>query len=157
MHRVIRDHLEEVLADSPGSDSARQHLAECEECRGEVTRMRQHARMLRTLRAGEMEPRAGFYARVLERIEAEGPASIWNVFSESPFGRRIALASMALAVAIGFYLFSAEQTDPAVAQSTVEFVSGPIAGEDQPGLDLTKNGAPDRDAVLVNLVTYREQ
>jgi hypothetical protein len=31
-----------------------------------------------------------------------------------------------------------------------------IAGEDQPGLVLTQ-GTPDRDSVLLNLVTYQEQ
>jgi len=156
MHRVIRDHLEEVLGETPRNGPAKQHLDDCEECRRELTQMREQATLLRSLRrAEEIEPRAGFYARVMERIEAQGPGSIWNVFSESPFGRRIAVASMALALVIGAYLFTAEQ--PARVNHPVEFVSGPLPGEDQPGLDLTKTGAPDRDAVLVNLVTYREQ
>ena len=163
MHRVIRDHLEEVLADLPGNDPARQHLDQCRECREEIGRMREHARLLRLLRpVDQMEPRVGFYARVIERIEAQGPASIWNVFSESPFGRRIAVASMALALVIGTYLFTAEQPEPGLARHPIEFVAGALPGEDQPGVnltgvDLTKAGAPDRDAVLVNLVTYREQ
>jgi hypothetical protein len=158
MHRVIRDHLEEVLADLPGNNPARQHLDECEECREEIGRMREHARLLRNLRQVEqVEPRPGFYARVMECIEAQRPVSIWNVFSDSPFGRRIAVASMALALAIGAYMFTAEQTTPALAPHPIEFVSGTLPGEDQPGLDLTKSGAPDRAAVLVNLVTYREQ
>jgi|SRR5581483_1158614 len=158
MHRVIRDRLEEVLSQAPGTDLAKQHLEECEECRVEVEQMRAQAGLMRTLRAAdEVEPRAGFYARVMERIEAEGPISIWNVFSESPFGKRIAVASMALALLIGVYLFNAEQPEPAVASHQVEFVPGQLPGEDQPGLVLTGTGAPDRDAVLVNLVTYREQ
>ena len=158
MHRVIRDHLEEVLADSPGDNAARQHLAGCEECRGQIAAMREHGRLLRTLKpAEEVEPRAGFYARVMERIEAQGAASIWNVFSESPFGRRIAVASMTLALVFGFYLYTAEQPEPGIVQHPIEFVTGPIPGEDQPGLDLTRGGAPDRDTVLVNLVTYQEQ
>jgi len=155
MHRVIRDHLEQVLADSAADSNrpAQEHLMECEECRGEIAAMREHALMLRTLRtADEIEPRPGFYARVMERIEAQGPVSIWNVFSESPFGRRIAVASMALAMAIGVYLFTAEQPDTGVPTHEIVF-----AGEDQPGLDMTNSGAPDRAAVLVNLVTYREQ
>ena len=151
MHRVIRDHLEQVLADS--DSPARAHLNECEECRGEIATMREQAHMIRSLRnTQEAEPRPGFYARVMERIEAEGPASIWNVFSESPFGRRIAVASMALALAIGVFLFTAEQPETGVASNPIVF-----AGEDQPGVDLTNSGAPDRAAVLVNLVTYREQ
>jgi len=152
---VIRDRLEEVLAEAPGN-GPKQHLEDCEECRGEVSAMREQARLLRGLRtAAEVEPRAGFYARVMERIEAQGATSIWSVFSESPFGRRIAVASMALALAIGLYMFSSEQ--PATVNQPVEFVSGALPGEDQPGLDLTQPGAPDRAAVLVNLVTYQEQ
>jgi hypothetical protein len=158
MHRVIRDHLEEVLAQAPLAGPAKQHLEDCKECRDEVMRMRNHAIALRSLRsAEEIEPRPGFYARVMERIEAEGPASIWTVFSESPFGRRIAVASMALALAIGVYMFTAEQPEPGVLSQPVEFVSGTIPGEDQPGVVLTNSGAPDRDAVLVNLVTYQGQ
>ncbi len=114
MHRVIRDHLEEMLAESrtvsrraPGRTSK-----ECEDCRGEVAAMREQAALLRVLRTpseAQVEPRAGFYARVMERIEAEGPVSIWNVFIESTFGRRIAMASMALALLLGVYVVTAEQ------------------------------------------------
>ena len=158
MHRVIRDHLEEVLAQAPSSGPAKQHLDNCEECRDEVMRMREQGVLLRTLRpAEELEPRGGFYARVMERIEAQGPASIWSVFSESPFGRRIAVASMALALAIGVYMFTAEQPEAGSIAQHPSVVFGPVPGEDQPGLDLTRTGAPDRDAVLVNLVTYQGQ
>jgi hypothetical protein len=157
MHRVIRDHLEEVLAEAPVSGPAKEHLTECEDCRTEVGLMRAQAGLLRTLRpAEELDPRPGFYARVMERIENEGAVSIWNVFSESPFGRRIAAASMALALAIGVYLYTSEQPEQATATRQVVFAPSELPGEDQPGLDLT-SGAPDRDAVLVNLVTYREQ
>src|SRR5580698_3274311 len=110
MHRSIRDHLEEVLAGSRdgGSRELEEHLTNCEECSGEVKAMREQVLLLRDLRA-EAEPQPGFYARVLERIEAEGPVSIWNVFIESAFGRRIAMASMTLALLLGIYVVTAEQ------------------------------------------------
>lgn len=149
MHRLIRDHLEEVLAASDADALREQHLGECGECSGELEAMREQAAMVRELRApAEVEPRAGFYARVMERIEAQGAGSIWNLFFESAFGRRIAVASMALALLLGIYLVSSER-------GLNEPLS--IAGEDQPGLVMTQAGTPDRDAVLVNLVTYREQ
>ena len=116
--------------------------------------MREQAGALRELRA-EAEPRAGFYARVMERIEAQGPASIWNVFSESAFGRTVAVGSMALALLLGAYLIT---SDPVQSHSTAHNRPMQILiGDDQPGLELTTTGPPDRDAVLVNLVTYREQ
>ena len=179
MHRVIRDHLEQVLADShaapsdagsahPGigndaqvSQDYQLHLEQCDGCRGEIEAMRRHAMALRQLRS-DAEPRAGFYARVMERIEAQGVRSIWNVFSESPFGRHLAVASMALAVLLGVYLVTSEQfMDHGNANQTVQIISATLPGEDQPASSVRfvpgSNGMPDRDAVLVNLVTYREQ
>ena len=144
MHRSIRDSLEEVLAGSHAGDSSREHLRQCEECRGEVESMLTQARMLREIRA-EVEPRAGFYARVMERIENQGAISVWNAFSESAFGRRIAVASMALALLLGAYLATAESRDH----------SAVISMDNQPVWN--QPVAPDREAVLVNLVTYREQ
>ncbi len=119
MHRVIRDHLEEVLAGSgsgavrrepsePAGQDFQLHLQQCGECREEIEHMRETASALHQLRA-DVEPRAGFYARVMDRIEAQGPGSIWNVFSESAFGKRLAIASMALAVLFGAYLVTSEQ------------------------------------------------
>lgn len=178
MHRVIRDHLEEVLAEAfadrvVGTRSNRnqdfdEHLRQCEECRLEIEQMREHAALLRELRAEpasepQWEPKAGFYARVLDRIEAQRPSSFWTVFSESPFGKRVAIASMTLALVFGIYMFASEtyldqqQAAVPVEMSNPPDAPGPLPGEDQPGLVLGRSGAPDRDAVLVNLVTYREQ
>jgi hypothetical protein len=167
MHRVIRDHLEEVLADShavpPDKASARVldhqlHLQQCEACRNEIEVMRRHAAGLRHLRS-DAEPRPGFYARVMERIETRGPGSIWNVFSDSPFGRRIAVASMALAMLLGVYLVTSERF--ADSSQPIQIISATLPGEDQPASNVRVvsdgSGTPDRDAVLVNLVTYREQ
>jgi len=151
MHRLIQDHLEEVLAESNGerlaNSPAAAHLAECGECREEVSAMRRHAAMLRALRANDETPRPGFYARVMERIEAQRPIDIWQLFFDSVFDRRIAIASMALAVLFSVYLVSSER----LAQPVT------IVLEDQPGMTLSQAGLPDKDSVLVDLVTYREQ
>ncbi len=152
MHRVIRDHLEQILAESQGEGDpqATSHLSQCAECRAEVEAMRAQSRMLRQLRTAA-EPRPGFYARVMERIEAQGAVSIWTVFSNSPFARRIAAVSMALVLLAGIFLYTSANAPRQTAENpTVVFISGQLPEQDQPG-------APDRDAVLVNLVTYREQ
>jgi hypothetical protein len=152
MHRLIQDHLEEVLAESNpnGSGPAAPHLAECAECRDEVSALRHHAAMLRLLRApvsandDTLAPRPGFYARVMERIEAQRPIDIWQLFSDSAFGRRLAVASVALVLVFSLYLVSSERFAPVM-----------VTVEDQPSL--SHAGLPDKDTVLVDLVTYREQ
>lgn len=155
MHRLIQDHIEQILAGSAPA-MVEDHLKACEDCRATVASMREQGGMLRdTLKAPrEFEPRPGFYARVMERIEAEGPVSIWNLFFESPFGRRIAVASLALAVLLGTYLVSSEENRPFNSASQHEQF---LPGEDQPGLVLAQDGQPSQDAVLVNLVTYGGQ
>jgi hypothetical protein len=151
MHRLIQDHLEEVLAEANLSGPAAAHLVECQECQSEVSAMRRQASMLRALRAPETapEPRPGFYARVMERIEAQRPVSIWALFFDSAFGRRIALAAMALAFLFSFYLVSSER----YAEQPI--VVGVAASADDQMISAA--GLPDKDTVLVNLVTYREQ
>ena len=151
MYRLIQNHLEEVLAESNCScnDAVRMHLEECEECRSQVAVMQEHAALLRTLRSPEYAPeqRPGFYARVMERIEAQTPESIWSLFFDSPFGRRVAVASMAVALCLGAYLFSSEQLSDAG-----------LAVDSSARVMLTDaSAAPDQDTVLVNLVTYRGQ
>jgi len=123
--------------------------------------MRSQARLLRALRA-DSEPRPGFYARVVDRIEKQGATSIWSILSESPFGRRIATASLALVVLGGIFLYTSDKSSEQTVQApVVQLIAGDIAGDipgdEQPGPVLTQPGLPDRDAVLVNLVTYREQ
>jgi|SRR5579863_2083148 predicted anti-sigma-YlaC factor YlaD len=156
MHRRVRGKLEDILAGTGvtnerhphGSHQHDSHLDECAECRDEIAAMRDQQRLLRTLRPpDEAEPRAGFYARVIERIESQGAASIWSLFFESPVGRGLAMAAMVLALGLGVYLVSSERDAPVD--------SGPVFTIPDSSAMLT--GAPDRDAVLVNLVTYREQ
>ena len=63
-----------------------------------------------------MEPRPGFYARVMERIEAQTPTSVFTLFFDSLFGRRIAMASLALALLLGVYVISSNRwREPQIA------------------------------------------
>jgi hypothetical protein len=97
----------------------------------------------------------------MERIEAEGPISIWNLFIESSFGRRIAVASMALAILLGVYLVTSERSaDPMIAVQETQPVI--VMGEDGPArvitqMDESPAGQSSQDAVLSDLVTYHEQ
>jgi len=143
MHRIIRDHLEEVLTGlgSAPEHPAGKHLAECEECRDAVTAMRAQAAILQ------------------QWIEAQGPGSVWALFFDTLFARRIAMASLALALLLGVYVISSEQmSEPQTASvdglPQAVFSGDVFSDNAQPRL---VTAAPDQDAVLVNLVTYREQ
>ncbi len=180
MHREIFERLEDVLSGTP-TDLATKHLNDCEDCRDQIAAMVAQAKLVQQLKPpSQTDPRPGFYARVLERIEAEGAVSIWNLFVESAFGRRIALASFALAMLLGVYVVTAERTAPPIvaSQPALQVCSGAncaaaagssagqvasstvsvVAGEDAPGAVLSRldEEAPNDD-MLVNLVTYREQ
>ena len=155
MHRQMRDQVEQFLAGGADAE-ARKHLVECGECREAISGMREQAELLRGLRSAptsEIEPRAGFYARVMERIDAQGAESIWSLFFDSPLGRRVAMASMALAVCLSVYVISSEQmasrsaAPPPIARTVM--LSGSPDG--------TPDASADEDTVLVNLVTYRGQ
>jgi hypothetical protein len=167
MHRLTRDYLEDVLQGTlRAGHPALEHLASCDPCAEQVEAMREQRKLLAALRVRpetELEPRPGFYARVMDRIEAQGPASIWSLVFDSVYGRRIAFASVGLVVLIGFYLVSAETVSaPELAQDApIEIMQTPIPQgqfvtmHDQPGI--MAPGGFDQDSVLVNLVTYREQ
>jgi hypothetical protein len=166
MHRLIRDHLEEVLTgELKPEHPAGKHLADCVECRTEVSMMRVHNELLRGWKApAEVDPHPGFYARVMDRIEAKGPVSIWNLFFDSAFGRRIAVASFALALLLAGYMVGTERMSDDNAVATAGISADSILN--MPDLNDSNRmipagaeyaSAPDQDSVLVNLVTYREQ
>src|SRR5260370_41165254 len=106
MHEYIRGQLEDLLvAESAASrldgviakakydvTGVAKHLQSCSDCSSELDSMKAQAALLRTLRAPEeeVEPTAGFYARVMQRIEDCTKDSIWSVFIYSPFGKRLA-------------------------------------------------------------------
>ena len=152
MHGSIRDRLEDLLRaeSSAGSHAGlREHLASCAECSAELAAMKSQAAMLKKLRPPEqVEPTAGFYARVLQRIEERGNRSIWSVFIDSPFGRRLAYASLTIAILLGSYVVTQESRDGhlravnMVAQDV--HYDAPVVGD----------RAQQRDAVLENFATH---
>ena len=118
MHQPIRDNLEEYL-----TSSARQvpqefhtHLETCEDCANELRQFQGQAEMLRLLQPdGDLDQRAGFYARVMDRVEQEGRSTIWSALLQPNFGRRLAMASAVLVMLLGTYLVTSERSEPQVA------------------------------------------
>jgi len=157
MHGSIRDGLiryglEDLLSDKSKEAEDRKlrdHLRSCEECSGELTTMRSHSALLRELRApDETDAAAGFYARVIQRIEERVQDSIWAVFVYSPFAKRLTYASFALAVLLGSYVIAEESRDGHLSARNMVAQGSyvpPVIGSQ----------AQQRDAVLENFAFER--
>ena len=153
MHQPIENGIEDYLTGRAGTENCRDfvaHLAVCVECAAEVGLMKQQAEWMRELRPpADAEPSAGFYARVMDRIEAQSAKSFWGVFLEPVFANRLALACLALFVVLSSAVW---QTDP----SPVLHESNPVsilASEEMPaatGADPSR----DRTVVLTNFASY---
>ena len=143
MHPEIRQNLEDFLQTGDflkseeflkGEDGLKSsklppefhtHLGECGECFDELRSLGKQSQLLRSLRSPvDVEPHAGFYARVMERIEAQ-PASIWSVFLDRKFGLRLAVASAALIALLGTYLVTSEPSGPEFASSPAVVLTDP--------------------------------
>ena len=159
MHRLIEEHLEEALSGSglPENHAAGQHLKECTECRVEVNAMREHSLLLRDWAApAEMDPHPGFYARVMERIEAQRPVSIWSLFTDSVWGRRLATASLSVVLLMGGYLITTERALDSAQDASRLNAEHLLSGENPsngPVLAAAVNSSSD--AVFMDLVSYR--
>ena len=154
MHGPIRDRLEVLLNEGAPQDDLAGHLTSCAECATELAGMREQSTLLRNLRVTEeVEPAAGFYARVMQRIEENGVRSVWTVFTEGSFGTWLAYASLALALLVGGWLVRTERSDGHLGSEPV------IAHVAPTGSDMQVSGdkAHQRDVVLVNLASYSDE
>jgi anti-sigma factor RsiW len=152
MHGPIRDRLEDLLGRTPQRAEASEHLASCPSCADELNQMQAQSALFRSLRAPEeIEPSPGFYARVMQRIEEEGVGSVWSVFLEGPFGKRLVYASLALALILGTWIVGVEREDGHMGSEPV------IAEQVNHDVPVTGDPAHQRDVVLVNLASYSQQ
>ncbi len=156
MHYPIRERLEEYLRDGGASADLRgfrSHMETCADCRKRVMEMETQAQLLKSLRApAGIEPNAGFYARVLARIDSQRPISAWSFFLEPSFSKWFVTASLILVALAGSYMVSSEMQTPFGASSPVVILASEPSASELLGSDPTH----DRDQVLVALATYQE-
>src|SRR5258708_10628168 len=155
MHQPIRDNLEEYLKGSTHRvpQEFHTHLLVCEECASELRLFQGQAEMLRLLQTDrELDPRAGFYARVMDRIEQRGSSSVWAALLQPNFGRRLAMASAVFVMLLGTYLVSTDSVETDVSPTGIALTGTPpaTAVADQDNLRQERQ----RDAGLVNLRAY---
>jgi len=152
MHEPLKGRVEEYLHGKHLPD-VEHHLAQCSSCKAEITEMKRHSELFQSLKATkEMDLDAAFYARVMSRIETQAKPSIWNVFGESIFAKRLAYASLAFVILLGTFLVSSTESEQQLANSSPEVLMSDDPHPQEVGADLQK----DREAILVNLATYQE-
>ncbi len=155
MHKPIEIGIEDYLSgrESTVSREFHEHLAGCEDCRLEVEALREQAEWMQLLRAPAMqEPLPGFYARVMDRIEAQQPpVSFWSVLLEPVFARRLMYASLALFLVLGSAVWRTGP-DPVMSEANPMTI---LASAELP----QANGADprhDREVVLYKLATFTD-
>jgi hypothetical protein len=156
MHEPLKGRIEDYLHGGSHLPDVEQHLANCRSCNAEAAAMKQQAELFRSLKANEtVELDAAFYARVMNRIETQAKPSIWNIFGESIFAKRLVYASLTFVVLLGTYFVSSTTTmdDQQLANSSPEMIMS--TGETQ-AVSTSTDLQKEREAVLVNLATYQE-
>ncbi len=157
MHTVIENELESYLVAKPLSAAFHAHLGECAECRESLSLFAEASRLVRTLRvepdeAASLELSPGFYARVLQKIDAQEKPSVWDIFLQ-PFGRKLVFASLAMsAVMVGAILWPAGP-EPEVVAATPEIVFSTETAPPVMLVDHRVGNEENRGAVLVQLTT----
>ncbi|MFN7922090.1 MAG: hypothetical protein U0Q16_18455 [Bryobacteraceae bacterium] len=176
MDRRIETHLEAYLQgtlDPRTRAEFEQALAGSDaETKAMVRQFEQQSRLIRSALqpAREIEPAAGFYARVMDRIEAQRGNSIWSMLLEPLFFRRLAYATAALLLLLTITFATAGTDEPTVADLLAEPAqaqSGEVVAANEPvpapiqqtepvvGVTSVSTGG-GRDAVLHDLTVYSE-
>jgi anti-sigma factor RsiW len=129
MHEPLVSQLEEILQ---GRLTATQrakvddHLAACVGCKEELQAMSSFSGIVRSLRAPAVpDLRAGFYARVMQRVEAQGRPSFWNLLLDPVFGRRLVYGTGAMFLLMASFLLATTGDQPELAQTPVQIISQP--------------------------------
>jgi anti-sigma factor RsiW len=154
MHAVVMDSLEGYLSGTlePAVEKPIEaHLSTCAACREEVRSMQDASHLFVSFRSKEaLAPSAGFYAGVMQRVEAQRPApSFASLFAlDFVFGRRLVFASLMMLAVMGTYLVSRE----------VDYSAGPtpeavMAQQESPAFE----SAPAQDNMLVTLTAYEQR
>lgn len=155
MHKPTLEGLEAYLAGrsaDPAAVALLAHIEGCAECRAMVGGMRAQAGMVRALKAEQgVEPAPGFYARVMERIEAQAAGSFWAVFLEPFFARRFMYASLALMMVM-FLAAVSVNSELDVHYSVPMEMAAEVSLPDSSVF----GGQDGRDVVFVNLASFGE-
>lgn len=154
IEELLEDHLRGSLTPAKQAEFGAALATADAQTRQLVEAFQQHSHLLRSLRAPEeAAPAPGFYARVLNRIEAQRMPSVWDSFVEPHFFKRLAFAALTLLMLLSVTVWTTPEHDETFAAVPVV----EMASEPEPiyAMDAS-NQESNRDVILVNLATYEE-
>ena len=97
-----------------------------------------------------------FYARVMQRVEAQGRPSFWSLLLDPVFGRRLVYATGAMFLLMASFLLATTGDQPELAQTPVQMMvqpsSTPVAMPAGFGEDIQR----DREHFLATMASYSE-
>jgi anti-sigma factor RsiW len=153
MHEPVVQRLEEYLDGDGPFPEVEEHLSKCRDCKDELAAMRAQSALLRRAFKAEADPNPAFYTRVMHRIETQARPSVWSLFGESMFAKRLAYASATVLVLVGVVFMSAPDSDQTAAFGDPEVI---LAGDERyTPVSMDTDTDRDRQVVLVNLTTYQ--
>ncbi|MFN0102587.1 MAG: anti-sigma factor family protein [Bryobacteraceae bacterium] len=160
MHEPIRSQLEDILQGRLRPEKCAlvdAHLSACENCAVELREMRLYSGVMKALRMTDVpEPAAGFYARVLQRVEAQGRPSFWNLLLDPVFGQRLVYATGAMFLLMASFLLATTGGQPELARTPVQMMAQPavtpVAMRAEFGDDMQRN----REQFLATMASFSE-
>ena len=160
MHEPLVSQLEEILQGrmTPAQRSnVDAHLAVCAECKEELQAMTSFTEVVRSLRAPAVpELRAGFYARVMQKVDEQGRPSFWNLLLDPVFGRRLVYGTGALFLLMASFLLATSGDQPELAQTPVQMISQPaVTTVSMPG-GFGDDVQRDRERFLATMASFSE-
>jgi len=160
MHEPVRSQLEDILqgrVEPIRRGELEAHLAECEECVTELEEIRLYSGVIRALHAPAVpEPRPGFYARVMERIETQARPSFWTLFLDPVFGQRLVYATGAMVLLMASFLLATSGETPQLASTPVGIIVQPASASSPGAPDFGQDVQRDREHFLVQMASFSE-
>ena len=160
MHEPVRSQLEEILQGrmTPGvREAVRAHLAACRACASEVRELQLYSGIVRSLRVTDPpELPAGFYARVMQRVEAQGRPSFWSLLLDPVFGRRLVYATGAMFLLMASFLLATTGEQPELARTPVQMMVQPASAPAAMPAGFGEDIQRDREHFLVTMASYSE-
>ena len=102
------------------------------------------------------EPPAGFYARVMQRVEAQGRPSFWTLLLDPVFGRRLVYGTGAMFLLMASFLLATSGNQPELAQTPVQMMAQPPAAPMAVHASFGDDVQRDRDHFLVTMASFAE-